>query len=175
VRGASTRNLAIVAGAVLVLLALIVVFVVRGATSRAHEALAVPLLPEPTSTARPETTSPARPVPSTSAGVGTLTKLTTTVLVHSDGPAVRAGQRLTVHYLLVSYATGEQLDSSWKRGEPFTFTLGAGQVIQGWEQGLPGANVGSRVQLDVPANLAYGDNGIVPGPLRFIVDILAAE
>jgi peptidylprolyl isomerase len=81
-----------------------------------------------------------------------------------------------VHYLLVSYTTGRQLDSSWTRGEPFAFTLGAGQVIQGWEQGLPGARVGSRMQLDVPADLAYGDNhGDVSGPLRFIVDILAAE
>ena len=167
-RGASTRKIAIAVGAGLALLALVVgLFVIRG-TTEAPQALAVPPLPQPSST--------ARPAPSTSAGAGTLTKLTATVLIPSDGPAVHAGQRLTVHYLLVSYTTGVQLDSSWTRGEPYTFTLGAGQVIQGWEQGLHGASVGSRIQLDVPANLAYGDNrSDVSGPLRFIVDIIAAE
>ena len=172
-RGASTRNIAIAAGAGLVVLALLVLLVIRWSTGGAPGALAVPPLPEPTA-ASPSST--ARPAPSTSAGVGALTKLTSTVLIPGDGPAVHNGQQLTVDYLLVSYATGAEIDSSWERGQPFVFTLGAGQVIQGWEQGLPGAKVGSRVQLDVPASLGYGENGSdVSGPLRFIVDILAAE
>jgi peptidylprolyl isomerase len=112
--------------------------------------------------------------PAASAGTGELTQLVVTPLVTGTGPATKAGQQITVNYVGVSYKTGVEFDSSWKRSETFDFQLGAGQVIQGWDQGLVGVTVGSRVQLDIPSQLAYGDSGRVAGPLRFIVDVLAA-
>ncbi len=107
-----------------------------------------------------------------------LTKLVATPLVRGSGPAVQAGQEITVNYVGVFYKTGEEFDSSWKRSQPFTFTLGQGNVIAGWDQGLVGATVGSRIQLDIPADLAYGDSGEggrPAGPLRFVVDVLSAN
>lgn len=116
--------------------------------------------------------------PAATKGSGPLTKLTVTPLITGTGPATQAGQEITVNYVGVKYATGEEFDASWKRGEPFSFQLGGGNVIPGWDQGLVGVNVGSRVQLDIPADLAYGENpggGRPGGPLRFIVDVLAVR
>jgi peptidylprolyl isomerase len=116
--------------------------------------------------------------PVVKAGSGTLAKLTVTPLVKGKGPAVKAGQRITVNYVGVTYAGGQEFDASWQRSEPFSFTLGGGEVIPGWDQGLVGATVGSRVQLDIPADLAYGENpqgGAPGGPLRFVVDVLAVQ
>jgi peptidylprolyl isomerase len=113
--------------------------------------------------------------PAATKGTGELASLVATPLIKGTGPAAQAGQQITVNYVGVSYRTGEEFDSSWKREQTFDFQLGAGRVIQGWDQGLVGVTVGSRVQLDIPANLAYGDDaGSGPsGPLRFIVDVLA--
>jgi peptidylprolyl isomerase len=113
--------------------------------------------------------------PAASAGSGALAKLVVTPVVQGTGAPVAAGQTVTVNYVGVSYQTGDEFDSSWKRSEPFSFQLGAGKVIAGWDQGLVGVKVGSRVQLDIPSDLAYGDSGQVPGPLRFVVDVLAAK
>ncbi|GAA1831917.1 hypothetical protein GCM10009682_58110 [Luedemannella flava] len=110
-------------------------------------------------------------------GTGDLKELKVTTLVKGTGGAVNAGENITVNYVGVSYKTGEEFDSSWKRNEPATFPIGVGQVIQGWDQGLVGLTVGSRVQLDIPSNLAYGDDasgGRPAGPLRFVVDILSS-
>jgi peptidylprolyl isomerase len=106
------------------------------------------------------------------AGKGTLTKLVVTPIVAGKGPAVTKGQTVTANYKLISYKTGEVIDSSWTRGEPFSTQIGVGAVIQGWDQGVLGQKVGSRIQLDVPAALAYGAE---KGDLRFVVDILAAQ
>lgn len=114
--------------------------------------------------------------PTVGKGTGELPKLTVTPLVEGTGPAAQAGQQITVHYVGVSYRTGVEFDSSWNRGQPYSFQLGAGNVIRGWDQGLVGVKVGSRVQLDIPSDLAYGDNpsgGRPAGPLRFVVDVLA--
>ncbi|HEX7744766.1 MAG TPA: FKBP-type peptidyl-prolyl cis-trans isomerase, partial [Micromonosporaceae bacterium] len=116
--------------------------------------------------------------PKVSAGSGQLTKLTVTPLIEGKGAPAQTGQRLTVNYVGVTYATGQEFDASWNRGEPFSFQLGNGDVLKGWDQGLVGVKVGSRVQLDLPADLAYGENpgnGAPGGPLRFVVDVLAAE
>jgi peptidylprolyl isomerase len=116
--------------------------------------------------------------PSAKAGTGTLTKLTVKQLVKGKGAAARLGQSITVNYVGVRYQNGEEFDASWSRSEPFSFQLGAGRVIPGFEQGLVGVTVGSRVQLDIPADLAYGENpsnGAPAGPLRFIVDVLAVQ
>ncbi|WP_433531046.1 FKBP-type peptidyl-prolyl cis-trans isomerase [Micromonospora sp. CA-263727] len=115
--------------------------------------------------------------PTVAAGEGELTKLTVTTLIEGAGPKVETGQSITTNYVGVFYANGEEFDSSWSRGEPATFPIGVQQVIEGWDKGLVGVNVGSRVQLDIPAEQAYGDGagGRPGGPLRFVVDILAAQ
>jgi peptidylprolyl isomerase len=115
--------------------------------------------------------------PTVTKGDGALTKLVVTPLVAGNGQPVKAGQTLTVNYVGVSYTTGKQFDSSWEKGGPANFPIGTGNVIPGWDQGLVGVKVGSRVQLDIPADLAYGDQGSgdVSGPLRFVVDVLAAQ
>ncbi|WP_433290690.1 FKBP-type peptidyl-prolyl cis-trans isomerase [Actinoplanes sp. CA-030573] len=110
--------------------------------------------------------------PDVKAGKGTLSKLVITPIVQGTGPAVQKGQTITANYKLVSYKTGEVIDSSWTRGQPFSTQIGVGAVIQGWDEGIPGQKVGSRLQLDVPAALAYGAQ---QGDLRFVVDILAAQ
>ncbi|GIF22404.1 peptidylprolyl isomerase [Actinoplanes tereljensis] len=109
--------------------------------------------------------------PDVKAGQGKLTKLVVTVLVPGTGPAVAKGQTVTANYKLIAYTTGEVMDSSWSRGEPFSTQIGVGAVIQGWDQGVLGQKVGSRIQLDIPEALAYPGKG----DLRFVVDILAAQ
>ncbi|OLR94594.1 FKBP-type peptidyl-prolyl cis-trans isomerase [Actinokineospora bangkokensis] len=97
-----------------------------------------------------------------------------------DGPEARAGQLVEVHYVGVSFSTGEQFDASWDRGDTFRFPLGAGRVIQGWDQGVQGMKVGGRRRLTIPAHLGYGERGagdlIKPGEtLIFVVDLLGVS
>ncbi|MGS2615610.1 FKBP-type peptidyl-prolyl cis-trans isomerase [Micromonospora sp. LZ34] len=116
--------------------------------------------------------------PTVEPGKGELTKLTVTPLIKGTGPAVQAGQTITTNYVGVFYKDGKEFDSSWEGGQPASFAIGVGQVIKGWDQGLVGVTVGSRVQLDIPADLAYGNDasgGRPAGPLRFVVDVLAAQ
>ncbi len=116
--------------------------------------------------------------PVVTAGTGTVSKLQVTTLVEGKGAATQAGQTVTVNYVGVSFADGKEFDSSWKRSQPLDFQLGTGGVIQGWDQGLVGVKIGSRVQLDIPSSLAYGDDassGRPTGTLRFVVDVLAAK
>jgi peptidylprolyl isomerase len=126
-----------------------------------------------------DSTDPAlKTKPAVSAGTGDLTALKVTTLIQGKGPAVQLDQHITVNYVGVTYKDGNEFDSSWKAGRPFDFTIGQGNVIKGWDQGLVGVKVGSRVQLDIPADLAYGDNpgnGAPGGPLRFVVDVLSAK
>ncbi|MEU8081401.1 FKBP-type peptidyl-prolyl cis-trans isomerase [Catellatospora citrea] len=107
-------------------------------------------------------------------GAGTPKELKVTTLIQGKGATVKAGDNITVNYVGVKYPTGEQFDASWDSKQAFPVTIGVGQVIPGWDQGLVGVKVGSRVQLDIPANLAYGDgpDSRLPGPLRFVVDVL---
>lgn len=98
-------------------------------------------------------------------------------IVVGDGPEAKAGDVVHVHYVGVAFSSGEEFDSSWNRGAPLSFPLGAGRVIQGWDQGLVGMTVGSRRQLMIPAHLAYGDRGaggvIAPGEtLIFVCDLV---
>jgi peptidylprolyl isomerase len=91
---------------------------------------------------------------------------------------VQKGQTITTNYVGVFFKDGKEFDSSWNAGQPASFPIGVGQVIPGWDQGLVGVTVGSRVQLDIPAELAYGTKpagGRPAGPLRFVVDVLAAQ
>lgn len=94
-------------------------------------------------------------------------------LVAGNGPGAVAGQPLTMNYALVTWSDKQTLDSSFKRGKPFGLILGAGQVIEGWDQGLLGVQQGARRLLIVPPNLGYGagGNGVAPNEtLVFVTD-----
>ncbi|HMD57329.1 MAG TPA: FKBP-type peptidyl-prolyl cis-trans isomerase [Solirubrobacteraceae bacterium] len=106
------------------------------------------------------------------------TKLETKDLIVGTGPEAKPGDTVTVNYVGVLYSNGKVFDASWKRNEPFTFTLGKGSVIPGWDQGIPGMKVGGRRELIIPAPLAYGARGsgstIPPNStLVFVVDLLS--
>jgi peptidylprolyl isomerase len=109
------------------------------------------------------------------------TELRVDDLVAGEGDEAVAGKRVSVHYVGVSFHTGEEFDASWNRGQPFEFELGRGRVIQGWDQGVAGMRVGGRRQLTIPAALAYGERGAGGGvikpnePLVFVVDLLAVD
>ncbi len=84
--------------------------------------------------------------------------------IPGDGAEAKPGDTVAVHYVGVSFSTGEEFDSSWGRGEPLRFRLGVGRVIPGWDQGVVGMRVGGRRTLRIPAHLAYGPAG-VPGTI----------
>jgi FKBP-type peptidyl-prolyl cis-trans isomerase len=84
-------------------------------------------------------------------------------LTAGTGPAPTKGQTVTVHY--TGWLTdGRKFDSSVDRNEPFSFVLGAGQVIAGWDQGVAQMKTGDKVKLTIPPDLAYGRNGY-PGAI----------
>lgn len=100
-----------------------------------------------------------------------------TEIWEGDGPVAKAGDFVKVHYVGVSWSTGEEFDASWNRGGPLEFQLGAGQVIAGWDRGIQGMKVGGRRKLVIPAHLGYGDRGaggkIAPGEtLIFVCDLM---
>ena len=101
-------------------------------------------------------------------------------LTVGDGDEATAGKIVEVHYVGVSWQTGEQFDASWDRGQTFKFGLGRGQVIPGWDQGVAGMKVGGRRRITIPPNLAYGKRGAPPaiGPdetLVFVVDLVGVR
>ncbi|MDI1463667.1 FKBP-type peptidyl-prolyl cis-trans isomerase [Catellatospora sp. KI3] len=105
------------------------------------------------------------------------TELEITDLVVGDGQQAGAGDHVVVHYVGVSFSTGEEFDASWNRGSTFDFRLGRGQVIAGWDQGVAGMRVGGRRKLVIPSKLGYGERGagraIKPGEtLIFVVDLV---
>lgn len=105
-------------------------------------------------------------------------KLVAKTVIKGSGPATKAGQQLVVQYVGEIWGSGKTFDSSWARGEPAMFKIGAGQVVKGWDQGLVGVPVGSRVLLAIPPDLGYGKQGkdIIKGTdtMVFVVDVLAA-
>jgi peptidylprolyl isomerase len=106
-------------------------------------------------------------------------KLVRDVLVRGHGRPVQNGDTVVVQDTGVVWRTGTVFDSSWARGFPESFVLGSGQVIPGWESGLGGLPVGSRVLLVLPPSLGYGQAGNPPDvgahdTLVFVIDILAA-
>jgi peptidylprolyl isomerase len=107
-------------------------------------------------------------------------KLVIKDLKEGTGPAAQAGQTVTVQYVGVNFDGGKQFDASWDRGEPFSFPLGGGQVIQGWDQGVEGMKVGGRRMLVIPPDLGYGPDGQPPvikpnETLVFVIDLLAVQ
>jgi peptidylprolyl isomerase len=103
------------------------------------------------------------------------TQLVTQDIVKGKGAGAKAGDAVTVDYVGVSHSTGEQFDASWDSGTPFTFQLGAGGVISGWDQGVVGMKKGGRRLLVIPPDLAYGAEGrpgIAPNEtLHFVIDL----
>ena len=105
------------------------------------------------------------------------TQLQSSDLIAGTGPAAKAGDSVTVQYVLATYSTHKV--SSSRRGpvQPFTFTLGQGQVIPGWDQGVAGMQVGGRRELIIPPSLGYGAQSPGAGiaandTLVFVVDLL---
>ncbi len=96
--------------------------------------------------------------------------------VVGDGAEAVSGCQVSVDYVGVSWSTGQEFDASWNRGAPLDFTLGVGQVIAGWDQGVTGMRVGGRRTITIPPHLGYGAAGAggVIGPnetLIFTVDL----
>jgi peptidylprolyl isomerase len=137
-----------------------------------------PTTTTPTSTAKTPTSGPLASKPAVTVPSGAApTKLVTKEIIVGTGPEAKAGDSVTVNYVGVLYNGGKEFDSSWKRNEPFAFTLGKGQVIPGWDQGVAGMKVGGRRELIIPSELAYGKRGSPPtipanAPLVFVVDLL---
>lgn len=96
-------------------------------------------------------------------------------IVEGTGPAARTGDTVDVQYVGALFEDGSEFDSSWSTGQPFVVTLGEGQVIEGWEEGLVGIRKGGRREIIIPSDLAYGPTGQPPSippdaALIFIVD-----
>jgi FKBP-type peptidyl-prolyl cis-trans isomerase len=116
-------------------------------------------------------------VPEVQVPTETPTELVVTEITPGSGQEAGKGDLLLVNYVGVRSEDGAQFDSNYGGGPPLPVLLGAGGVIDGWEQGLQGARVGERLQLDIPADLAYGDqppgDPIKPGDaLSFVIDVL---
>jgi FKBP-type peptidyl-prolyl cis-trans isomerase len=102
-------------------------------------------------------------------------------LIKGTGPVVKKGQYLVVQYTGVNYRTGKVFDSSWSRSEPWATQIGEGQVIKGWDTGLVGQTVGSRVLLVIPPADGYGSAGSSSAGIKgtdtlvFAIDIISAS
>ncbi len=98
-------------------------------------------------------------------------------LEEGTGAEAVPGQPVEVHYVGVAWSTRQQFDASWDRGDTFSFGLGQGQVIKGWDEGVAGMKVGGRRQITIPPHLGYGKagaGGVIKGgeTLVFVVDLL---
>ncbi len=134
---------------------------------------------EPPTDASPDTPDAAVPA-------APVTDMQVTTLREGEGAVIEAGQRAVVHYTGWLHAPdnedakGAQFDSSHPRGQPFSFALGAGQVIRGWDEGVAGMRVGEMRRLLIPAEMAYGSRGaggVIPpnATLLFEVELLEVQ
>ena len=106
-------------------------------------------------------------------------KLQITDTRKGTGATATAGKTLSMHYR-GTLSNGTQFDASYDRGQPFSFTLGAGQVIKGWDQGIKGMKVGGKRKLVIPSSLGYGARGaggVIPpnATLIFEVELLGVK
>jgi len=122
----------------------------------------------------PAKTETAQSAPATAAAGAATTEPKVEIVdsVVGTGTEAVSGKTVTVHYT-GTLKDGTKFDSSVDRKEPFTFGLGAGQVIKGWDQGLVGMKVGGKRKLTIPAELAYGANavGAIPANSTLIFDV----
>ena len=126
--------------------------------------------PEPTSSFKPAQAPPEVPGPDT---------LETIDDVVGTGKEAKNGDTVRVHYT-GTLMSGKKFDSSRDRGEPFEFKLGAGAVIKGWDQGVPGMKVGGKRRLTIPWDLAYGEAGSPPNippkaALKFDIELVEVK
>jgi peptidylprolyl isomerase len=104
-------------------------------------------------------------------------KLVVEDIVRGKGKPAKAGDTVSVQYVGVSFSNGQQFDASWDRGQPFSFQLGTGGVIGGWDKGLVGMKAGGRRKLTIPPELGYGAQGTPDGSIApnetlvFVVDL----
>ena len=102
-------------------------------------------------------------------------------LVEGNGPMVRRGDTVTVNYHGVVWGKDTPFDSSFDRHQPATFGIGVGQVIKGWDQTVPGHNVGSRLVVSIPPEYGYGSRGVPQAgiggedTLVFVIDIISTR
>ncbi len=120
---------------------------------------------------KPTVDVPAGPAP---------TELLLDDLTGGSGPEAARGKRVAVHYVGVAHSTGAEFDNSYDRGQPLVFNLGAGQVIQGWDDGIVGMKVGGRRRITIPPQLGYGARGaggvIKPNEtLIFVCDLVGVQ
>lgn len=160
------RDQLIFVGAVLgaAVIAVIVVLITGGDDSSSGSTSAAELT-------KPEIEVPDGPPP---------TELQITDITDGDGATATAGSTLSMQYVGVNYSDGKEFDSSWSSGQPFTFQLGTGSVIPGWDQGIEGMKVGGRRELIIPPDLGYGAQGSPPDikpneTLIFVVDLLDVQ
>jgi peptidylprolyl isomerase len=130
-----------------------------------------------TPTAKTPTSGPLSKAPTVTPPTGPAPKtLESKDLIVGTGAEAKDGETLSVNDVGVLYKTGKEFESSFKRNEPFSFTLGKGEVIKGWEKGIVGMKVGGRRELVIPAELGYGTKGSSSIPanetLVFVIDLL---
>ncbi len=108
-----------------------------------------------------------------------ITELKIEDLVEGNGPEVKSGDTVVMHYT-GTFQDGEKFDSSYDRGMPFETKIGVGRVIAGWDKGVPGMKVGGKRKLYIPYTLAYGEEGagdVIPPleDLLFEVELVAIK
>lgn len=117
-----------------------------------------------------DTTVPSSPPPK---------KLVVKNIKNGTGTIARAGDNVTVDWVGFWYRRRREFYGTWEAGHPFTFEIGAGRVIPGWDRGMRGMKVGGRRELIIPPDLAYGDTGttsVPPNePLVYVVELLAVN
>jgi hypothetical protein len=142
-------------------------------TSAPHATTTVPTVPVPDPS--PAGTFGTKPTVVVPTGAPP-TQLASTDLIVGHGTPAKAGDNVQVQYVLATYSSGKEVQASWD-SQPFTFTLGQGQVIPGWDAGVVGMKVGGRRELVIPPTLGYGNQSPGAGiaandTLVFIVDML---
>jgi len=153
----------LVAGGILAVVVIVIVVSRGGGSSGGETTSVADTGPKPT------VTVPKGPAPD---------HLVVKDLKTGDGAAAKSGDQVSVQYVGVLYDNGKQFDSSFDRGQPFSFQLGSGQVIPGWDQGVPGMKVGGRRELIIPPSLGYGAQGQPPtippnSTLVFVIDLVS--
>jgi peptidylprolyl isomerase len=144
-------------------------------TTGATSTTAAPVATVPVQGPSPAGTAGTRPTVTVPPGAPP-TQLESTDLITGSGPTAKAGSNITVQYVLATYSSGKVIQASWD-SQPFTFVLGQGNVIKGWDQGVVGMKVGGRRELVIPPGLGYGASSPGAGisandTLVFVVDMV---